>query len=83
MELDIEQHFGISETTDAAAIVISEETSHIALAIEGKLLEDLDSEELKKILVEVFVKENEISKEDLEKNKKRINSKKKAKTKEK
>ncbi len=41
---------GLSETTDAMAIVVSEETGHIAIAYRGVLTTDLSSAELKNSL---------------------------------
>jgi diadenylate cyclase len=41
---------GLSEETDAVVIVVSEETGKISVAMDGKLIEDLDQERMKKIL---------------------------------
>ncbi len=41
---------GLSEETDAVVIVVSEETGRISLALDGKFVEDLDQETLKKLL---------------------------------
>lgn len=41
---------GITEHTDAIAIVVSEETGHVALAHEGKLIRGLDEEDLRDLL---------------------------------
>lgn len=41
---------GLSEETDALIVVVSEETGKISVAIDGKLIEDLDQESLKKLL---------------------------------
>jgi len=43
---------GITEETDALAIVVSEERGVISIAREGKILEDLDAGGLKDVLVE-------------------------------
>ncbi len=48
---------GISEQTDAVAVVISEETGTISLARDGELLRGLSEEELKAALLGVFVHE--------------------------
>tara|TARA_B100000029_G_scaffold39913_1_gene37268 strand:+ start:3683 stop:4180 length:498 start_codon:yes stop_codon:yes gene_type:complete len=42
---------GLSEETDAIVIVISEETSQVAVAIEGRLERDLGAERLREILL--------------------------------
>ncbi len=41
---------GLTEETDAVAVVISEETGSISVAADGKLNQDLDSDSLEKIL---------------------------------
>ena len=46
---------GISKETDSVAICISEETGKISVAIEGRIREDLNEEELKKILMKEIV----------------------------
>lgn len=48
---------GISEQTDAVAVVVSEETGTISLARDGELLRGLSEEELKAALLGVFVNE--------------------------
>jgi diadenylate cyclase len=45
---------GISEVTDAVAIVVSEETGRIAMAIEGSLLSDLDIVALRLKLTDLY-----------------------------
>jgi diadenylate cyclase len=45
---------GITEETDAVAIVVSEETGAISLAVNGKLMEQLDMTTLRKMLTETF-----------------------------
>ena len=41
---------GISEVTDAIAIVVSEETGSISAAVNGKLLQNLDARKLEALL---------------------------------
>jgi diadenylate cyclase len=43
---------GLSEETDAAAIVVSEETGIISLMLQGKVLHDVDEAKLKELLIE-------------------------------
>lgn len=50
---------GISENSDALAIIISEETGVISLAQEGKLIRYLDSKDLRDILIKAFGKERD------------------------
>lgn len=55
---------GISEVTDAVVVIVSEETSKISVAKEGELIVDLQEEELKKILIESLIKENNTKKQE-------------------
>ncbi len=48
---------GISEESDAIAIVVSEETGNISLAVEGNLLRNITSDELKEYLITYFSQE--------------------------
>jgi len=48
---------GISEQTDALAIIVSEETGTISLARDGELVRGLSEEELKASLLELFTPE--------------------------
>lgn len=45
---------GISEETDAIALVVSEETGRISVAVKGKLTGDLTRESLEKTLTELY-----------------------------
>lgn len=45
---------GVTEETDAVAIVVSEETGTISLAYEGKIERDLDALALRKRLGEIL-----------------------------
>lgn len=46
---------GISEETDALAVVVSEETGTISVAREGRLIRDLDGRELRNTLYEYLI----------------------------
>lgn len=48
---------GISEETDAVAIVVSEETGSISMAVDGRLLRGLDSRTLRKTLHQLVIAE--------------------------
>ncbi|ADU67042.1 diadenylate cyclase CdaA [Desulfurispirillum indicum] len=45
---------GVTEQTDSVAIVVSEETGTISIAIGGKIIRKLDSTTLKKVLKNIF-----------------------------
>lgn len=47
---------GISEETDAVCVVVSEETGAISIASGGRLIQNLDEENLKKTLTNLFFK---------------------------
>lgn len=47
---------GISEETDAIALVVSEETGRISVAVKGKLAGDLTRESLEKVLGELYAR---------------------------
>ena len=50
---------GISEVSDALAIIVSEETGVISLANDGKLTRYLDGKGLKDILEKVYIGDKE------------------------
>jgi diadenylate cyclase len=50
---------GITEETDAVAVVVSEETGAISLSYSGKLIKNLDPSKLKKVLKGLLVKKVE------------------------
>jgi diadenylate cyclase len=50
---------GISESSDALAIVVSEESGIISTSINGKLTRYLDSKGLKEMLKKIYIKEKE------------------------
>ncbi|MEN2994038.1 MAG: diadenylate cyclase CdaA [Thermodesulfovibrio sp.] len=50
---------GITEETDAVAVIISEETGSISLAFNGKLESNLDMEKLRQRLTNLFTSERE------------------------
>ncbi|MBZ9689413.1 diadenylate cyclase CdaA [Clostridium estertheticum] len=45
---------GITETSDALTIIVSEETGNISLAVNGRLVRNYDRDKLKKILVQII-----------------------------
>lgn len=52
---------GISEEADALAVVVSEETGTISIAIEGELLRDLDAKGLRNLLYQYLITEIDAS----------------------
>jgi diadenylate cyclase len=54
---------GISEVSDAVALIVSEETGHIAIAHNGRVLRRQDPEQLDKILLAFLQKRQKISAE--------------------
>lgn len=56
---------GISETTDATVLVVSEETGVISVAREGKLTRYFDAKALKKLLMDLFQPAEDYSKKTL------------------
>ena len=51
--------FGITEETDAVAIVVSEETGSISIVVEGKIFRNLSEEEFREKLEEIFLTHGE------------------------
>ena len=49
---------GISEVTDAIAVVVSEETGNIAIAHAGRIIRHLDIERLEKILTAFYISDS-------------------------
>jgi diadenylate cyclase len=47
----------ITEETDAVAIIVSEETGHVSMAIDGKLNSPLDMGTLRDVLTELFTEQ--------------------------
>ena len=50
---------GISEESDAIAIIVSEETGRISVAVEGKLNYNLSIDEVKSIILEELMPKSE------------------------
>jgi diadenylate cyclase len=55
--------FGISEDTDAVAIVVSEETGAISILVDGKMLRDLSEADFRKKLEDIFLSYGQSSEE--------------------
>ncbi|WP_207649016.1 diadenylate cyclase CdaA [Caldicoprobacter faecalis] len=51
---------GISEASDALAIIVSEETGIVSIASDGKLTRYLDAEGLRSILEKIYIKDKEL-----------------------
>lgn len=64
---------GVSESTDSVAVVVSEETGTISLAVEGKIIRNIAPEqlekELKRLLIKPKMKKTNIVNKIMEKNK--------------
>lgn len=56
---------GISERSDAVALVVSEETGSISVAMQGSLSRHLDIDTLKSILQKIYFKTNEGEEEEI------------------
>ncbi len=54
---------GVSETSDAMVVVVSEETGKISIAINGTLTRNLDKDSLKRALMRVFSSKNTVDTE--------------------
>lgn len=54
---------GISEDTDAVAIVVSEETGAISILVDGKMLRDLSEADFRKKLKDIFLSHGQSSEE--------------------
>lgn len=57
---------GLTEVTDAVAVIVSEETGAISVSIDGSIYKDLDSTELREKLEMVFIPEEQENDEDVE-----------------
>jgi len=55
--------YGISEETDAVAIVVSEETGAISIVMNGKMLRDLSEADFRKKLEDIFLSHGQSSEE--------------------
>ena len=55
--------FGISEESDAVAIVVSEETGAISIIVNGKMLRDLSEADFRKKLEDIFLSHGQSSEE--------------------
>jgi hypothetical protein len=55
---------GISEETDAVAVVVSEETGRISVAVGGKLTADLSREQLVRLLNELVSRRRQDDEQD-------------------
>jgi diadenylate cyclase len=52
---------GITEDTDAIAIIVSEETGHVSIAVRGHLTSNIKMDDFKSILNELYTEESEHS----------------------
>ncbi len=53
---------GITEETDAISLIVSEETGNISVGVNGKLTRNLDSDALKKVLINLLIGTKDIKK---------------------
>jgi diadenylate cyclase len=49
---------GISEETDALAVVVSEETAHISVAVDGEMIRNLDAKSLRNLLYQMLLSDS-------------------------
>ncbi len=57
---------GLTEITDALAVVVSEETGCISVSIDGKIFKDLSTDELRNKLEIVFIPEKQKNEKDIQ-----------------
>ena len=57
---------GLTEVTDALAVVVSEETGSISVCVDGNIYKDLKTSELRKKLEVVFIPEEKKNEEDVQ-----------------
>ena len=57
---------GLTEETDAVAIVVSEETGRVSVAIDGELIRTKDSDEVMRLLEDIFINNPDQTHEDEE-----------------
>jgi len=55
---------GITEETDAVAVVVSEETGQISICMDGKLMRNLSEEDFRKKMEAIFLPTEEVNEED-------------------
>jgi len=55
--------FGISDETDAVAVIVSEETGAISIVVDGKIYRNLTGEEFREKLEEIFITHGETTEE--------------------
>ena len=55
--------FGISDETDAVAVIVSEETGAISIVVDGKIYRNLTGEEFRERLEEIFITHGETTEE--------------------
>jgi len=55
--------FGITEETDAVAVIVSEETGAISIVVEEKIYRNLSEDEFREKLEEIFLIHGEVHKE--------------------
>jgi len=55
--------FGISEDTDAVAVIVSEETGAISIVVEGKIFRNLSEDEFRAKLEDIFITHGETTEE--------------------